>query len=263
MASGPHLSFAQTARKLGVSGKALRIYEAHGLITPARTAAGWRVYGPEEIARLHQILALKSFGFSLGRIGELLSGRLPELGQVLALHERVLRDEVAQRQKALSLLAAARRKLGRHGNLSSDDLIALTQETIMTEPRHKDMAEAYDAIAAKHLTADDRATLEANGFQGMAEPDDGWARLYAEAEALMQTGDAAAPAAMDLARRWMSKVFESTGGDRALTTKMKAVAREVHETPPFQAAAPSANRVMDFVTEAYGAAIAAGLMPRP
>jgi len=68
---------------------------------------------------------------------------------------------------------------------------------------------------------------------------------------------------MDLARRWMGKVFQGTGGDPALTRKMRDVARETHEHPTFKAAAPSANAMMDFVGKAYGAAIAAGLMPKP
>ncbi|WP_327196759.1 MerR family DNA-binding transcriptional regulator [Sphingomonas sp. Leaf62] len=40
---GPYLRSAETARRLGVSGKALRVYEADGLIRAARTAAGWRI----------------------------------------------------------------------------------------------------------------------------------------------------------------------------------------------------------------------------
>ena len=45
------LSPSQAARRLGVSAKALRLYEARGLIAPLRTAAGWRAYGPEQLAR--------------------------------------------------------------------------------------------------------------------------------------------------------------------------------------------------------------------
>ena len=38
------LSPADAARRLGVSAKALRLYEQHGLVAPGRTAAGWRAY---------------------------------------------------------------------------------------------------------------------------------------------------------------------------------------------------------------------------
>jgi DNA-binding transcriptional MerR regulator len=67
-----HLSPAETAKRFGISIKALRLYEQHGLLKPLRTANGstgaaWRVYGSDQIARLHQILALKRLGLSLGQ----------------------------------------------------------------------------------------------------------------------------------------------------------------------------------------------------
>jgi DNA-binding transcriptional MerR regulator len=260
---GPSLRSAQAARRLGVSGKALRLYEAHGLVRAERTAAGWRVYGPEQIARLHQVVALKRFGFPLGRIAELLAGGLPDLAAFLDLHEQLLREEAKRLDQALKLLSAARRKLVEQGGLSSDDLMALTKETAMTDKRTDNVAAAYEAIAAKHFTPDDQAALAANGYRGMAAPDADWPALNAEAARLMEIGDPRSPEAIDLARRWMAKVFEATGGDPALTRKLKTVARETLEQPDFAAAASSSTAMMDFVSEAYGAAIAAGVMPRP
>ena len=64
-----HLSPAETAKRLGVSTKALRLYERHGLVTPLRSVAGWRVYGPSQMAQLHQVLALKRLGVPLAQIG--------------------------------------------------------------------------------------------------------------------------------------------------------------------------------------------------
>ena len=42
-----------------MSTKALRVYEQRGLLRPARTAAGWRAYGPQQMARLAEIVALR------------------------------------------------------------------------------------------------------------------------------------------------------------------------------------------------------------
>ncbi len=139
----------------------------------------------------------------------------------------------------------------------------ITKETTMTDKPHDALAAAYEEIAAKHLSPTDRATLAANGYEGMDKPDADWNALGAEAARIMKTGDPRSPEAMDLARRWMGKVFEATGGDPALTMKMKTVARETHEQPAFVAVSDSSNDVMDFVAEAYGAAIEAGIMPKP
>jgi predicted site-specific integrase-resolvase len=40
--SGEFLTASEAAERLGVSTKALRLYEQRGLVTPSRTAAGYR-----------------------------------------------------------------------------------------------------------------------------------------------------------------------------------------------------------------------------
>ena len=65
----------ECAARIGLSKRALRLYEEHGLIRPRRTQKGWRLYGADEIARLHEILALKRLGLSLQRITALLQRR--------------------------------------------------------------------------------------------------------------------------------------------------------------------------------------------
>lgn len=261
--AGPYLSCAAAARRLGVTAKALRVYEAHGLVRAERTAAGWRVYGPDQIARLHQVIALKSFGFPLSRIAELLSGGMPDLATFLEWHDQVLCQEAARIDRARRLLGSARLKLAGGDGLSLDDLMTLSKETTMMDNRTEDLAAAYAAVANKHFSAADQAILTANGYRGMDKPDADWDALGQEAARLMHTVDPASAEAMDLARRWMGKVFEATGGDPALTEKMRAVARELNGRPDFAAASSSSNEMTDFITKAYAAAIAAGILPKP
>src|SRR6185437_701812 len=89
-----HLSPSETARRFGISIKALRLYEQHGLLKPMRTRNGttgsaWRVYGPDQLARLHQILILKRLGLPLARIGEILAGP-SRLAMILGVQEKAL-----------------------------------------------------------------------------------------------------------------------------------------------------------------------------
>ena len=67
----------EAAAKLGVTVKALRVYEREGLVKPARTAGGWRAYGPAQIARIHMIIVMRELGLSLKTIGAWLDGRRP------------------------------------------------------------------------------------------------------------------------------------------------------------------------------------------
>lgn len=68
------LNPSEAAMRLGVSAKALRLYEQRGLIAPVRTAAGWRAYGPDEMARVAEIAALRELGLSLSQVGRVLGG---------------------------------------------------------------------------------------------------------------------------------------------------------------------------------------------
>ncbi|MDJ0895270.1 MAG: MerR family transcriptional regulator [Alphaproteobacteria bacterium] len=88
------LNPSDAAKKLGVSAKALRIYEQRGLITPLRTAAGWRSYGPDEMRRAAEITALRSLGFSLAQIARVLDQDPQAFEQALAAHQAVLEGEL-------------------------------------------------------------------------------------------------------------------------------------------------------------------------
>ena len=261
--TGPYLTVADICRRLSVTRKALRLYEAQGLVRPERTQAEWRVYGPEQIARLHQVLALKRFGFPLNRVAEILNNKAPDISSLLEVHEKIVKSELEVLQRAARLLSAARARLAAQGGLSTNDLIFLTKETIMNEKRSTELSEIYEDIAGKHLSGADRASLARNGVASILQPDAEWPKLHEEASRLMEAGDPNSIEAMDLARRWMEKVFQATGGDSNLTRKVREVARDLHDNPVFQKASSSSNAMMDFVQKAYGAAIEAGLMSKP
>jgi len=90
------LNPAEAARRLGVSAKALRLYEQRGLVVPRRTAAGWRAYGPEEMARAAEIAALRALGLSLAQVARVLDGASEALEPALAAHQAALEGQVRQ-----------------------------------------------------------------------------------------------------------------------------------------------------------------------
>jgi DNA-binding transcriptional MerR regulator len=94
--SAQFLSASEAATRLGVSVKALRLYEQRGLIAPARTSAGWRAYGPNEMARVAEIAALRELGLSLSQVGRVLGGDSESLEPALAAHQAALESRVHQ-----------------------------------------------------------------------------------------------------------------------------------------------------------------------
>ncbi len=136
------LTAAECAASIGLTVRALRVYERHGLVAPKRTEKGWRLYGAAEIARLHEILALKQLGLSLSRIAELLKGRDNDLDRAFAMQETSLLAMRRGAERGLALVAIARNRIGAGEILSVTELVNLAKETQMTEP-------LFDAIAQK------------------------------------------------------------------------------------------------------------------
>src|SRR5580693_1877911 len=63
------MRISDAAAAAGTTPRALRFYEANGLLPPPRrTRAGQRVYGPREVARLRAIRELLSLGLTVADI---------------------------------------------------------------------------------------------------------------------------------------------------------------------------------------------------
>lgn len=126
------LTAAECAERTGLTVRALRVYEGHGLIAPKRTGKNWRLYGTKDIERLHEILALKRLGLSLARITQLLAGRASDLNHTLGLQKAALIEMRERAEYGLSLIAAAQTKMTRGETVSIGELIDLVKETSMT-----------------------------------------------------------------------------------------------------------------------------------
>lgn len=111
--SARSLSPSQAAARLGVSVKALRLYEQRGLIAPDRTPAGWRAYGPAEMARATEIVSLRALGLSLAQVARVLDGDPSDLEAGLAAHEARLQAQAQQITGALDKVRRMRSDLVR------------------------------------------------------------------------------------------------------------------------------------------------------
>jgi DNA-binding transcriptional MerR regulator len=96
------------ARITGVTVKALYLYERHGLLSPQRSAAGYRRYSRRDLGRMQRIIALKSLGLPLKQIAAVLrdSTRLPA---VCAQQRQALGDERDRIDRAVRALDAIAR----------------------------------------------------------------------------------------------------------------------------------------------------------
>lgn len=64
-----YMTVGQVAKKMGITVRTLQYYDKEGLFSPtAESEGGRRLYTDKDLIKLHQILSLKSLGFSLSDI---------------------------------------------------------------------------------------------------------------------------------------------------------------------------------------------------
>lgn len=91
------LFIGSVAKRTGVSRKALRLYEAHGILPPCRrTAAGYRLYDDATIGFLEFVRRAQRLGFTLEEIKEIVAIR--RAGRVPCNH---VRDLVRRKSREL------------------------------------------------------------------------------------------------------------------------------------------------------------------
>ncbi len=126
LSSAEFLNPSEAASRLGVSAKALRLYEQRGLITPTRTGAGWRTYGPGEMDRAAEIAALRALGFSLAQVARVLKGDPQGLELALAEHQNALESRLGQLAGVIGKVGRLRGDLARGATPSAGELTRLT-----------------------------------------------------------------------------------------------------------------------------------------
>ncbi|EUB31860.1 MerR family transcriptional regulator [Olsenella uli] len=109
--AGRHYSVGQLARMAGVSARTLRHYEDMGLLEPTRAENGYRTYGPRDVRRLSQILAMRACSLPLTTIRRLLKDSQANLRDTLESHLKTLRaqeksltDAIARTETAIAAI---------------------------------------------------------------------------------------------------------------------------------------------------------------
>jgi MerR family transcriptional regulator, thiopeptide resistance regulator len=99
--SGRRWSIGQLARASGLTVRALRHYDAVGLLKASeRTASGHRRYTEADLRRLYRVRALRSLGLSLEAIGDVLADSADDLAVMRELLTAQLRALEADARRA-------------------------------------------------------------------------------------------------------------------------------------------------------------------
>src|SRR4029078_11631072 len=200
----------ETARRLGVTTKALRVYEREGLVIPYRAESRWRLYGPTQIARLHQIIVLRDLGLPLKSIKKLV-GSHSRLRDILRLQRETLESQQDKIRRAIALLEVALCQIDEGRDLSLDELATLTKETLVQQSTDKKkFAARFEALVAeqdptgKASRAFDELKKDIRANSGPSHKDELKA-MFAEAARLKEAGEINSEAAKEIVRRMRSR----------------------------------------------------------
>lgn len=101
------MTVGEVAKKMGVTVRTLQYYDKEGLLSPsAESKGGRRLYTDKDLITLHQIISLKSLGFSLDDIKErLISLETPaDVANALTEQADDIRQKIEQLQASLSAI---------------------------------------------------------------------------------------------------------------------------------------------------------------
>ena len=110
----PHYTTGELAKLCGVTVRTVQYYDSRSILVPsALSEGGRRLYSEDDLKRLKIICFLRELDLPINSIAQLLSEEDP--GSVIDLlleqQERVLREEIAQRQARLDKLEQLTREL--------------------------------------------------------------------------------------------------------------------------------------------------------
>lgn len=163
----------QLADLAGVSVRTLHYYDAIDLLRPSsRTAAGYRLYGEDDLLRLQQILFFKELDFALDEIKRVLDH--PGFDRVTALesHRRMLQERAER-------LAVLMRTIDKTIQSLKEDTMPLTDAELyegfspeQIESYKREVQERYDPVLVaesnRRVAKMSKAQWKAVGAQGDA-----------------------------------------------------------------------------------------------
>lgn len=211
------LTVGELARKGGVTVRTLQYYDTNGLLSPSEySEGGRRMYSKRDIIRLHQILFLKSFGFSLEEIRDRLmpTESATELEQMFKNQKEVLVGQISYIKEAINLIDQVIDEIKLSGEIGSDRLFAVIGATRLGNPysfmvRHFNQAQMefffnrFENLNDAVLLNNDIKTLTAELIE-----------LY------QQNEDPEGSEGQKLAAKWWDMVMFVTKGDPALIQNM-------------------------------------------
>ncbi|HEY0721520.1 MAG TPA: MerR family transcriptional regulator [Gammaproteobacteria bacterium] len=228
------LKVGELAQRCGLTVRTLHHYDSIGLLTPsARSDSGYRLYNRDDVARLHQIQALRRFGLSLADIGAFLAAPGQNLATIVEQQIELLEQQIEEGKKLHCQLSDLHQQLQRGEEPELADWLTTLEMMTM-----------YD----KYFSAEEVKKFPLlNGSETAIAAE--WASLVKNVRATMDSKlPAQSSEAQALARQWMAMLVRDTNGDPRLLTKLNAMQ---YQEPAAQEKSGITPEMMAYIQQAF------------
>ncbi len=247
----------QVVKQTGLTSRALRFYEARGLIAPLRTSSGRRFYEAQDMERIHQIITLKKAGLSLSQIGKLFSSRPLDLAQLLQAQLAHLSEQADAIEHARVNLKTALSRI-ENGEL----LDAATLCSLIKDGDNMMIEEKWMKVIDRYYTPEEQKewTEHVGDKMEMFNQEDynaRWQTLSARIAAALPL-DPASDKALGFVREWFTLLEPFS---KVATQQMWEQSRELYDKMPEWENDVETNfssKVWQFIREATSVAMTAG-----
>lgn len=235
----------ELAQETGLTIRTLHYYDQIGLLKPSRhTESGHRVYTPDDVIRLQQILSLKSLGFSLEEIQTCLQNPAYSPEQIIDRQLAQLEDKIQLMQTLRERLILIRRWLDTRREITAETLLQIMEVIRMSEQ-----------LRGKYYTEEQLKQLEERrkqlGGETIRETEREWPELIRRVREEMEKGTPPHDEIVrKLARRWKELVEMFTGGDPGIRQSLQ---RMYEENPDFGAQIGLDQEIFAYIGKAIDA----------
>ena len=227
MADGIEYTIGEAAEALGVSTKALRHWEALGLIAPARTWSDHRVYSEADLERGAAIALYRGVGVPLAQIEQLLDASGPTLTRALKHHQEAL----ASRRRALDAQLASVQHLIDNATKGSIDMDAMKKYLGEDMPAYQEEAEQRWGDTPEWVQSQDKLAQMGEGdFKRLREEQEVFAADLVHArDAGVEPGSKEATELVERHRASIAQWYDVTPARQLILARMYVGDPRFHE----------------------------------
>lgn len=205
------LKIGELAARSGLTVRALHHYDSIGLLTPsARADSGYRLYNSADVARLHQIQALRKFGMSLADIATFLASPDAPFADIVAQQIAALDQQIRQASALREQLNRLQQQMSGDGDPALEDWLGTLEQMKL-----------YEA----YFSPEELRRLPF--WQQDARRNATWRAMSSELKWMMARGvPADSEEASMLAQRWMEALEQDTGADLEFAMRMTTMLQQ-------------------------------------